>query len=89
MDLAQHPAFIGVDSEFLISLQKTLSTLTYKSDIEVIGTLMAISNEANKKNVQFTSDMQLALLEYLKSRLPVNKRGQFEAMIKMLASTKH
>nr|WP_302598637.1 hypothetical protein [uncultured Cellulosilyticum sp.] len=86
MDLLNHPAFANADKSFLIYLQKTLNTLTYKSDIEVIATLMAISNEANKKNVQFTPEMQIALLEYLKGRLPVNKRHQFEAMIKTFTS---
>ncbi|WP_054741213.1 hypothetical protein [Cellulosilyticum ruminicola] len=87
MDLVNHPAFANTDKSFLIYLQKTLSTLTYKSDIEVIATLMAISNEASKKNVHFTPDMQVALLEYLKSRLPVNKRHQFEAMIKTFTTS--
>lgn len=87
MDLVNHPAFASTDKSFLIYLQKTLSSLTYKSDIEVIATLMAISNEANKKNVQFTPDMQVALLEYLKNRLPINKRHQFEAMIKTFTAS--
>ncbi len=87
MDLVNHPAFASTDKSFLIYLQKTLSSLTYKSDIEVIATLMAISNEANKKNVQFTPDMQVALLEYLKIRLPINKRHQFEAMIKTFTAS--
>lgn len=53
MDLVNHPAFANTDKSFLIYLQKTLSTLTYKSDIEVIATLMAISNEASKKKCAF------------------------------------
>ena len=87
MDLISHPAFAHADKDFLIYLQKTLSTLTYKSDIEVIGTLMAITNEATKKNIQFTPEMQIVLLEYLKNRLPLNKRHQFDAIIKTFTST--
>ena len=86
MDLLTHPAFSNADQEFLVYLQKTLSSLTYKSDIEVIATLMAISNEANKKNIKFIPEMQLVLLEYFKNRLPLNKRHQFEAMIKTFTS---
>lgn len=86
MNLSEHPAFAGIDQDFVTSLQKTINALSYKSDMEVIATLMSISNEANKKGIKFTSDMQLALLEHLKKRLPINKRSQFEAMIKMLSS---
>lgn len=86
MDLVNHPAFANADKSFLTYLQNTLTSLTYKSDIEVIATLMAISNEAHKKNVQFTPEMQVALLDYLKKRLPANKRHQFEAMIKTFTS---
>ncbi len=86
MDLIKHPAFKEVDHEFITSLEKTISSVSGKSDIEVIGTLMAISNEANKKNVQFTSDMQIALLEYLKSRIPAHKQPQFEALVSLIAS---
>lgn len=86
MDLMHHPAFADVDQDFVTGLQKTLNSISYKSDVEVIGLLMAISNDANRRNIKFTPDMQVALLEYLKSRLPVNKRGQFESLIKMLVS---
>lgn len=86
MDLAKHPAFEGVDKDFLATLQSTINSLSYKSDIEIIGTLMAISNEAKKKNVNFTQDMQVALLDYLKMRIPPNKRAQFEALVSMLTA---
>ena len=86
MDLTKHPAFAGVDQDFLSTLQGTINSLSYKSDIEIIGTLMGISNEAKKKNVNFTPEMQAALLDYLKKRIPVNKRAQFEVFVSMLTS---
>ncbi|WP_070000825.1 hypothetical protein [Cellulosilyticum sp. I15G10I2] len=86
MDLMNHPAFKGVDQGFLSTLQGTINSLSYKSDIEIIGTLMAVSNEAKKKNVNFTPDMQAALLDHLKSRIPVNKRAQFEAFVSLMTS---
>ena len=89
MDLMNHPAFKNVDPIFLSTLQKNLSSLAYKSDIEAFGVLMSISNEAKKRNITLTHDMQIALLQYLKSRLPISKRGQFDAMIKLLSSYKH
>lgn len=86
MDLMSHPAFKNVDPAFLNILQKNISSLAYKSDAEAIGVLMSISNEARKHNVTLTPDMQIALLQYLKSRLPVSKRTQFDAMIKLFSS---
>ncbi|MDF2612983.1 MAG: hypothetical protein K0S71_769 [Clostridia bacterium] len=86
MDLIKHPAFEGVDKDFLSTLQNTINSMSYKSDIEIIGTLMAISNEAKKKNVNFTPDMQVALLDYLKMHIPANKRAQFEAFVSMLTA---
>lgn len=86
MDLMKHPAFEGVDREFLATLQGIINSLSQKSDIEIIGTLMAISNEAKKKDINFTPAMQTALLNYLKKRIPVNKRAQFEVFVSMLTS---
>ena len=89
MDLVTHPAFADADKDFLVYLQQTLSTLTYKSEMEVIATLMAITNQAKTKNIKFTPEMQVVLLEYLKKRLPLNKRHQFEAIIKTFTSVMH
>lgn len=86
MDLIKHPAFYEVDQEFLGNLQGILGNLKGKSEIEIIATLMAVSNEAKKKNVTFTPEMQSALLDYLKTMIPVNKRAQFEAFVSVLAA---
>ena len=67
MDLLTHPAFSNADQEFLVYLQKTLSSLTYKSDIEVIATLMAISNEANKKILNLHQKCNLYFWNILKT----------------------
>ncbi len=86
MDLMKHPAFKDVDQSFVSTLQGTVNSLSAKSDMEIIGTLMAISNEAKKKNVNFTPDMQAALLNHLKTRIPANKRAQFEAFVSLITS---
>ncbi len=87
MNLVTHPAFSHIDPSFLQTLQKTIDYTNGKSEIEMLGTLMAISNEAKKKNIRFTSEMQSALLDCLKSRLPVTKRKQFDAFLTTFLST--
>lgn len=86
MDLITHPAFSALDTNFVNTLQKTLNSLSNKSDLEVLGTLMAISNEAQQKNIILTPEMQAALLEYLKNRMPTDKRAQFEAILSFMMS---
>jgi len=86
MNLIKHPAFADVNPEFLASLQNTIDTASKKGDLEMVGTLMAISNEAKKKNIHFTPAMQVALLEYLKSKIPANKHSQFDAFLSMVLS---
>ncbi|PHV70913.1 hypothetical protein CS063_07785 [Sporanaerobium hydrogeniformans] len=86
MNLSTHPAFSHVDPNFLQTLQKTIDHTSGKSELEMLGTMMAISNEAKKKNISFTPEMQTALLDYLKSHLPVAKRKQFDAFLSMFLS---
>ena len=88
MKLSESPAFKNVDPDFVARLEGILATATYKSGVEVLGLLMAISNEANQKNIPFTPEMQTTLLQYFKNQLPKNQRGQFEAIIKMFGSKK-
>lgn len=88
MKLSENPAFKGIDQDFINRLEVILSGANYKNSVEVLGLLMAISNEANQKNIPFTPEMQSAVLQYFKSQLPKNQRGQFEALIKMFASKK-
>lgn len=88
MKLSENPAFQGVDQDFVNHLETILTSANYKSSVEVLGLLMAISNEANQKNIPFTPEMQATLLQYFKNQLPKNQRGQFEAIVKMLSSKK-
>lgn len=88
MKLTENPAFKGIDPDFMSRLEAILSGANYKNSVEVLGLLMAISNEANQKNIPFTPEMQSAVLQYFKSQLPKNQRGQFEALIKMFTSKK-
>ena len=76
MKLSESPAFKNVDPDFVARLEGILATATYKSGVEVLGLLMAISNEANQKNIPFTPEMQTTLLQYFKNQLPKNQRGQ-------------
>lgn len=86
MKLSEHPAFKSVDSGFVSHLEHTINSLSGKTDIELIGSLMSIANEAKKRNVTLTSDMQLAFMEYLKQKLPHSKRNKFDALINMMSS---
>lgn len=88
MKLSSTPAFKDVDSEFVSRLENSLNNANYKNSVEVLGLLMQISNEANKRNIPFTPEMQTTLLTYFKNQLPKNQRGQFEAILKMFNSKK-
>ena len=88
MKISESPAFKNVDPEFVTHLENTLATANNKNSVEVLGLLMAISNEANQKNIPLTPEMQSTLLQYFKNQLPKNQRGQFEAILKMFTAKK-
>lgn len=84
MNLFDNPAFEGIDKNFLSKANNLLNGLSGKNPTEVIACFMAISNEAQKYNVQITPERQQAIFEQLRSSLPVNKRKQFDSVIAMM-----
>ncbi len=86
MKLSEHPSFKSVDPSFINHLEQTISSLTGKTDIELIGSLMSIANEAKKRNITLTPDMQVAFMEFLKQKLPQSKKAKFDALINMMSS---
>lgn len=89
MNLCEHPAFKNIDPNFVRHIENTLAHSSSKSSIEVLGLLMAINNEASKRNINFTPEMQDVLLQFFKSTLPRHQRAQFDAILKTLSNNKH
>lgn len=84
MGFYDHPAFQGLDKNFLLSLERKLNGLRGKSSNEVLATLMAISTEAQRYNVNLSPAQQQVLMQHLRSNLPANKRSQFDAIINLM-----
>lgn len=84
MGFYDHPAFEGIDKNFLTSIDRTLRSVSGKDPTEIIAAIMAISNEAKRYNVQMTPDRQQALMVHLRNSLPVHKRTQFDAFLRMM-----
>ena len=51
-----HPAFDGIDKNFLLNVDRTLRNISGKDPTEVLAAIMAISNEAKRYNVQMTPE---------------------------------
>ena len=83
-DLFKNDIFNDLDPAFLEKLQLTLRSMNGKSDIEVIGTFMALSNEANDRGIQMNAEQQKALVLFLRDSLPPEKRQKFDSIISLL-----
>lgn len=84
MRFYDHPAFAGLDKNFLMSLEQRMNALSGKDSTEVLATLMAISNEAKRYHVSFTPERQEVLIDYLRSNLAPQKRKQFDMLVAMM-----
>lgn len=89
MRLSEHPAFSHIDIQFVNHIQKVLDTGTCKNGLEAVQKLMVISEEIERKHIQFTPEMQMVILEYFKNRLPKSQKGQFDTIIHMVQQIKH
>ena len=78
--------FKGLDPIFLEKIQTTINTMSGKSDIEMIGTFMALSNEATQRGVELSSEQQKALILFLRDTLPPEKRQKFDLIISMMGN---
>lgn len=85
MSFYDHPAFSGIDKNFLAHMDRTMQTVANTNDSSaIIAAIMSISNEAKRYNIVLTPDRQQALMLHLRSSLPANKRSQFDAFISMM-----
>ncbi len=83
-DIFNNPVFQDIDPDFLEKVKRTLSNMKGKSDIEMIGTFMALSNEATERGIILTSAQQKALILFLRDSLPPEKRQKFDLVISMM-----
>ncbi|MGL4737753.1 MAG: hypothetical protein ACRCW2_09905 [Cellulosilyticaceae bacterium] len=89
MSFYDHPAFNGIDRNFLKSLDQTMGSLSHTKDTtQIIAALMAVSNEAKKYNVNMSPAQQQALITHLRDYLPPDKRPQFDMFIAMMNTNK-
>ena len=85
MSFYDHPAFRGIDKNFLVYMDKTMQSVSKTTDsTAIIAAIMSISNEAKRYNVTLTPDRQQALMLHLRNSLPPQKRPQFDAFISLL-----
>lgn len=82
MAFSDHPAFAGINKNFLMSLERTLYSV--KDPSQLLPAMMAISNEAQRYNIQMTPERQQALMIELRNSLPPGKRTQFDAFLRMM-----
>lgn len=76
--------FKSLDPSFLEKLETTINSMNGKSDVEVIGTFMALSNEAKQRGIVLNSEQQKALILFLRDSLPPEKRPKFDLIISMM-----
>lgn len=84
MGFYDHPAFQGVDKNFLLSLERKFNSLQGKNSNEILAALIAIANESKRYNVTLSKEQQKVLIQYLRANLPANKRAQFDAIVNVI-----
>lgn len=84
MGFYDHPAFQGVDKNFLLSLERKFSSLQGKNSNEILAALIAIANESKRYNVNLSKEQQKVLIQYLRANLPANKRAQFDSIVNVI-----
>lgn len=85
MSFYNHPAFNGIDKNFLAFMDRTMQTASKTNDsTAIIAAIMSISNEAKRYNVVLTPDRQQALILHLRNSLPAAKRSQFDTFVSLL-----
>lgn len=78
--------FNSLDPSFVAKLESTINSMKGKSDIEIIGTFMALSNEAKQRGIVMNSDQQKALILFLRDSLPPEKRQKFDLIVSMMGT---
>ncbi|MEF9958592.1 MAG: hypothetical protein RR448_01255 [Niameybacter sp.] len=85
MAFCDHPAFAGINKNFLMTLERTLRSV--KDPSQFMAAMMTISSEAQRYNVQMTPERQQALMVELRNSLPAGKRTQFDAFLRMMQNS--
>ena len=83
-NLLKSDLFKNIDPDFLEKVKATFDNMKGKSDIEMIGTFMALSNEATQRGIQLSSGQQKALVLFLRDTLPPEKRQKFDLFTSMM-----
>ena len=83
-DILKSDLFSNIDPSFIEKIDSTINNINGKSDIEVIGTFMALSNEATQRGISMSSEQQKALILFLRDSLPSEKRQKFDLIISMM-----
>ncbi len=89
MGFYDHPAFQGIDRNFLFYLERTFSNLKGTNSNEVMSTLMTVSTEAKRHNINLNPAQQQVLFQHLRNSLPPNKRPQFDMILTMMRNQQH
>ncbi len=76
--------FSSLDPTFLEKIDTTIKSMNGKSDVEIIGTFMALSNEAKQRGIVMNSEQQKALILFLRDTLPPEKRQKFDSIVSMM-----
>jgi len=85
-DILNNDLFKDIDPSFLEKIETTINSVSGKNDIEVIGTFMALSNEANARGIKISPEQQKALILFLRDSLPPEKRQKFDLIISMMGN---
>ncbi len=83
-NIFQSDVFNNLDPTFVRKLETTINSMHGKSELEIIGTFMALSNEAKKRGIVMDSGQQKALVLFLRDSLPPEKRQKFDLFVSMM-----
>lgn len=83
-NIFENDVFKGLDPSFLEKFQTTINAMKGKSDLEMIGTFMALSNEADARGIKMNAEQQKALVLFLRDSLPPEKRPKFDLIVSMM-----
>ncbi|OOB77246.1 MAG: hypothetical protein BEN18_10905 [Epulopiscium sp. Nuni2H_MBin001] len=75
-----------MNSEFMEHVADKLSQVNSSDVTQLLTTIMALSQDAEKFNVAMTKEQQNDLIAQLRDTLPANKRPQFDMLIEMLCN---
>lgn len=85
MSFYDHPAFDGIDKNFLVQMDRAMRAAASSNDnASIIAAIMNINTAAKQYNVVLTPERQQALILHLRNNLPPAKRSQFDTFISLI-----